>query len=111
MVFVGKSITAEGGQNPIEPCALGKPTVFGPNMQNFAELTRIILTQDGAVQVRDAAELEKVFDELLTNESRRKELGQNAAKIVHENIGALDRTVEMIIGQLANTELYIAPEK
>ena len=29
VVFVGKSITAKGGQNPIEPAALGKATVFG----------------------------------------------------------------------------------
>ncbi|MGH7976585.1 MAG: 3-deoxy-D-manno-octulosonic acid transferase, partial [Limisphaerales bacterium] len=36
LVFVGKSLTAIGGQNPIEPGALGKPMVFGPNMQNFA---------------------------------------------------------------------------
>ena len=38
VIFVGKSLTAEGGQNPIEPGALGKAMVFGPNMQNFAEV-------------------------------------------------------------------------
>ncbi len=40
LIFVGKSLTAEGGQNPIEPGALGKAMVFGPNMQNFAEVVR-----------------------------------------------------------------------
>ena len=39
LVFVGKSLTAEGGQNPLEPAALGKPIVFGPNMQNFQAIT------------------------------------------------------------------------
>ena len=38
VVFVGKSLTAIGGQNPIEPGALGKAMVFGPNMQNFADV-------------------------------------------------------------------------
>ena len=42
VIFVGKSLTAEGGQNPIEPGALGKPMVFGPNMQNFAEIARSV---------------------------------------------------------------------
>ena len=43
VIFVGKSLTAEGGQNPIEPGALGKAMVFGPNMQNFAEVARSFL--------------------------------------------------------------------
>ena len=40
VVFIGKSLTAIGGQNPIEPGALGKAMVFGPNMQNFADITQ-----------------------------------------------------------------------
>ena len=109
VIFVGKSLVAQGGQNPIEPGALGKPMVFGPNMQNFAEIARGFLAQDGAVQARDAAELEKVLAELLANEQRREQLGRNALKVVHENLGAIDRTVEMIVKHLDNGEVYIAP--
>jgi len=100
VIFVGKSLTAEGGQNPIEPGALGKAMVFGPNMQNFAEVVRSFLQQQGAVQVRDAEELEGVLGELLGNESRRQELGRNALKVVRENLGAIDRTVDMIVQRL-----------
>lgn len=101
VIFVGKSLTAEGGQNPIEPGALGKAMVFGPNMQNFAEVVRSFLQQGGAVQVRDAAELEKVLGELLADEARREQLGQNALKVVRENLGAVIRTVDMIVDHLA----------
>jgi 3-deoxy-D-manno-octulosonic-acid transferase len=111
VIFVGKSLTAQGGQNPIEPGALGKAMVFGPNMQNFAEMVSSFLKGRGAVQVRDAAELEKVFAELLASEARRQELGENAVKIVRENLGAIDRTVEMILSHLEGGELYIAPGK
>ena len=69
VIFVGKSLTAEGGQNPIEPGALGKAMVFGPNMQNFADVVRSFLAQDGAVQVRDAAELEQALGDLLADEA------------------------------------------
>ena len=106
IIFVGKSLTAEGGQNPIEPGALGKAMVFGPNMQNFAEVARSFLQQDGAVQVRDAAELEKALGDLLVNEARRAELGRNALKVVHENLGAIERTVDMIAERLANREAH-----
>ena len=109
VIFVGKSLTAEGGQNPIEPGALGKAMVFGPNMQNFAEIAKNFVAQNGAVQVRDAAELEKNLIELLADESRRAELGRNALKVVRENQGAIDRTVEMIVKNLADGDVYVAP--
>jgi 3-deoxy-D-manno-octulosonic-acid transferase len=111
IIFVGKSLTAEGGQNPIEPGALGKAMVFGPNMQNFAEVVRSFLQQDGAVQVRDAAELEKTLGNLLADAARREQLGRNALKVVHENLGAIERTVDMIVEHFADSELYIAPKK
>jgi 3-deoxy-D-manno-octulosonic-acid transferase len=111
VVFVGKSLTAEGGQNPIEPGALGKAMVFGPNMQNFAEVAGSLVQQNGAVQVRDAAELEKALGELLADESRRKQLGHNALKVVHENLGAVERTVDMIVEKLAASDHYVAPKR
>lgn len=107
VVFVGKSLTAEGGQNPIEPAEMSKPVVFGPNMQNFADVVKSFLAKDGAVQVKDAGELEKKLVELLANETRRAELGRNALGVVRENLGAIDRTVEMILKHLDNGEIYI----
>jgi 3-deoxy-D-manno-octulosonic-acid transferase len=110
VIFIGKSITAQGGQNPIEPGALGKAMVFGPNMQNFGEVVRSFLAKDGAVQVRDAAELERALGDLLADEKRRDQLGQNALAVVRANQGAMERTVDMILNQLDGEELYIAPK-
>ena len=107
VVFVGKSLTAHGGQNPIEPAAVRKAIVFGPNMENFADVVRDFLAQDGAVQVQNAAELEKKLGELLGNEARRSELGEKAAKVVREKLGAINRTVDMIVERLDNGEIYI----
>jgi len=111
VIFVGKSLTAQGGQNPIEPGALRKAIVFGPHMQNFAEVVRNFLAQDGAVQVSDSAGLEKALGELLADPHRRQQLGENALKVVRENLGAIDRTVEMIVRHLEGGELYVAPRK
>jgi 3-deoxy-D-manno-octulosonic-acid transferase len=111
VVFVGKSLTAMGGQNPIEPGALGKAMVFGPNMQNFADVTRSFIAQNAAVQVRGPEQLEDELRELLADENRRNELGRNALKVVRENLGAVDRTVEMILEQLKPRGIYIAPKK
>jgi 3-deoxy-D-manno-octulosonic-acid transferase len=85
--------------------------VFGPNMQNFAEVVRSLLAQDGAIQTRDAAGLEKVLGELLADEARRQTLGRNALKVVRENLGAVSRTVDMIIEHLDDEDLYVAQPK
>jgi 3-deoxy-D-manno-octulosonic-acid transferase len=110
VVFVGKSLTATGGQNPIEPGALGKAMVFGPNMQNFAEVTRTFLDRKAAVQVSSLESLEQTLAELLADENRRAELGRNALAVVAENRGAIDRTVEMILEKLRTRGIYIAPK-
>jgi 3-deoxy-D-manno-octulosonic-acid transferase len=111
VIFVGKSLKAEGGQNPIEPGALGKAMVFGPHMQNFADPVRNFLARDGAVQVRDEAELEKALADLLADPARRERLGRNALAVVRENLGAIERTVDMIIEHLDDGKLYIAPPR
>ena len=109
VVFVGKSLTAEGGQNPIEPGALGRAMVFGPHMQNFKDIARALVKQEGAVQIQNAQELERVLGELLADEPRRVRLGHNARQVVRNNEGAVGRTVEMIMEHLKDGDLYVKP--
>jgi len=109
VVFVGKSLTAEGGQNPIEPAAVGRAIVFGPNMQNFADIARQFIEKNGAVQVRDARMLEKVLGELLEDQYQRAELGRNALMVVAENRGAVDRMAEMVLDTLKTRGIYVVP--
>ena len=96
IVFMGKSLTAHGGQNPIEPAALGRPVIFGPHMQNFRGVVKTLLAGGAAVQVSDAAELESNLKELLADEKRRDLLGRNAREVVHKNQGATQRTADML---------------
>ena len=111
VVFVGKSLTAIGGQNPIEPGALGKAIVFGPNMQNFADITRSFLLKEAVVQVKTPEALENALAELLENEPRRAQLGRNALAVVADNLGAIERTVEMILPSLEARGLMVLPKK
>jgi 3-deoxy-D-manno-octulosonic-acid transferase len=100
LVFVGKSLTARGGQNPIEPAALGKAMVFGPNMQNFKAVAAAFLAEQAAVQVPDAAGLEQALGDLLADDRRRSEMGARALQVVRQNLGATARTVQLITERL-----------
>ena len=97
VVFVGKSLTAEGGQNPIEPAAQSKPILFGPHMQNFPQIVPQFLAQNAAIQVKDAQELETSVARLLADPELRGEMGWRARGVVDKNQGGIEKTVEMIV--------------
>ncbi len=100
LVFVGKSLTAHGGQNPIEPAALGKAIVTGPNMENFRSIMAAFRANDAIVTVPDAAALRDKFAELLKDDAKRAQLGKRALAVVESNSGATARTVDLITTNL-----------
>jgi 3-deoxy-D-manno-octulosonic-acid transferase len=100
LVFIGKSLTAHGGQNPIEPATLAKPVLFGPNMENFAQIVPQFLEKGGALRVLDEADLERTIGELLMDPARRQLMGQRAAEVVQANQGGLEKTVQMILSAI-----------
>ena len=54
-------------------------------------------------------ELEKACAELLSDSAQREALSQNAKKAVRANLGAVERTVEMIIHGIKDRGVYLAP--
>ena len=100
LTFIGKSLTANGGQNPIEPAALGKPVLFGPNMQNFRSIVRSFLSNDAAIQIQNAEELEQQIVSLLSNPNLCQTLGHNAYNVVIKNQGGIKKAVEILSSTL-----------
>jgi 3-deoxy-D-manno-octulosonic-acid transferase len=96
VVFIGKSLTAQGGQNPVEPILAGKPVVFGPHMENFATLAKALMSKNGAIQVRDADFLERKIAELLRDSKARQSLVQNAREVLSSHQGATARAAALI---------------
>lgn len=89
------------GQNPLEPAALGIPTVFGPHMRNFNEPARLLLDCGGARQVPDPDALCSQLETLLRDESLRCEMGRHAQEAVRENQGAIDRSLDLLSALLS----------
>ena len=100
VVFVGGSLVDQGGHNILEPAVHGKPIVFGPHMENFAEIADAFLKQQGAVQVQTPAELTATIVRLLGNPVERARLGAAARALVEANRGAKPRTLDAIAGVL-----------
>ncbi len=97
VVFVGKSLTANGGQNPAEAVAAGKAVVVGPNMENFLTLAGQLVRGGGIVQVPDAASLEAAVKDLLGDPAKRSALAVNGAKCLAGHRGSTARTCEALV--------------
>ena len=96
VVFVGGSLVDAGGHNILEPAVFGKPIVFGPHMDNFAEIARTFLDNGAAVQVRSGRELESALLELLGDPVRRASLGAAARALVEANRGARGKSLAVL---------------
>ena len=97
VVFVGKSLTAHGGQNPVEPIVAGKAVVFGPHMENFAALASQLVASQGAVRVDDEESLAQNVAVLLHQPDERRRLVENATRVIDSHRGAAMRTAELVL--------------
>jgi 3-deoxy-D-manno-octulosonic-acid transferase len=96
VVFVGKSLVNLGGQNPLEPAALGKAILFGPHMFNFELIARTLVQEGGAVEVASEEDLLERAHELLEDRASRNALGGKAYEVYVRNRGAVDRTLTVL---------------
>lgn len=95
--YTGGSLDGQrGGQSMIEPAGYGVPTLFGPHVWNFRDAANRLLDAGGAVMVRDAAELERELAKLLEDFGLRERMGEAARKLVREQQGATERTLDVL---------------
>jgi 3-deoxy-D-manno-octulosonic-acid transferase len=97
IVFVGKSLTARGGQNPVEPIFAGKPVLFGPHMENFSALAQTLVANGAAVQVRDPNSLHEKIAWLLRDRTAALSLVANAQAVLAAHGGATARTAGLVL--------------
>jgi 3-deoxy-D-manno-octulosonic-acid transferase len=97
VVFIGKSLTAKGGQNPIEAAACSKPIIAGPHMENFTTVIKDFLESRAVIQVADKNALEKAIADLLADKAKRESMGGRAARLVLEKSGAVSKSVELFL--------------
>ena len=96
IVFIGKSLTARGGQNPVEAIVAGRPVVFGPHMENFATLARQLVARGAAMQPADESELTRTLRHLLRSPEDRERLKFEARQVLDVHHGATGRTAALL---------------
>jgi 3-deoxy-D-manno-octulosonic-acid transferase len=105
LVFVGGSLVATGGHNPLEPAACGVPVLFGPHMENFREIAALFLAAGAGAQVPDAAALKAAVAALAASDAERLEMGRCGTRLMQQCSGATERHLEIAAALLAGAKV------
>ena len=95
-VFIGGSLIPHGGQNILEPAAVGRPVVHGPHMGNFTEMRDLFREAGAAIQVQDGASLLERLAALLDDPVLADRMGKAGREIVETHRGATRKTADLV---------------
>jgi len=103
IAYVGGSMGSREGQNMIEPAAYSAAVSFGPRTANFRDVVELLLDHEAGVVVRNGAELEGFVRRCLEDPQGTVELGRRAQRLVTQQQGAADQTVQHLARLVGNS--------
>jgi 3-deoxy-D-manno-octulosonic-acid transferase len=93
--FIGGGFSATGIHNALEAAVYGKPLIFGPEYEEYAEAVGLV--QSGAAfSVENVIQLEAQFKLLLNDEEQCSVSGKAAKDFVYNNAGATPLILDFI---------------
>ncbi len=97
LAFIGGTLAARGGHNPIEAWAAGVPVIVGPHAENFREIVERGESLAFVKRVANRRELAAVIAAELADPSTLEARGEAARRFVAANRGAADATVQEVL--------------
>jgi len=101
--FVGGSLSKNGGHNILEPIYFHKPTVFGPNMDNFLDIEEIVLEKGAGIKVRNREELAEVLLGLVSDTALKNTLDNRCRDVFEGEKKSLGNNLNIILNCLSES--------
>lgn len=96
VVVMGRSFGALYGSDPIEPIALGKPTLIGPRYSDFDSIVRT-LSNAGGLEIVDRANLAERLRLLVGDKALRSKLADAGMNAIRSQQGSSERHAELLL--------------
>lgn len=96
VAFVGGSLVAAGGHNPLEPAQFGVPIVMGPHYENFRGIVERLRESD-AIRIVAESELKAAMKALFEDGSLAAAMGARARQVFASEAGATKRAVAALM--------------
>jgi len=101
--FVGGSLSKDGGHNILEPIYFLKPTIFGPNMDNFTDIEEIVLEKGAGIKVRSREELGEVLLGLVSDTALKNNLRNRCREVFEGEKKSLNNNLNIILKYLSGS--------
>lgn len=98
--FLGASLVALGGQNPMEPAAWGLPVCYGESMEDFSDAAQALEAAGAARQVPDADSLAAFWTQCLDKPQWSGQMGQAASQVVQRWSGSAQAAADLVVHEL-----------
>lgn len=94
--FMGKTLCASGGQNPLEPARLNCAILHGPDMSNFTIISEEMRAAGASRMATDADDLGRQVGALLRDHASAKKIADAALDYANSKAEVLTRTVDAL---------------
>jgi 3-deoxy-D-manno-octulosonic-acid transferase len=105
VAYVGGSLGSVGGHNLLEPAALGKPVVAGPDCSSSPDAAQLLKDANALTTVETTGQLVSVLELLLGDAALARAAGARAAQVVAANRGAAARALSLILSLILSPQL------
>jgi len=95
ITYIGGGFGNDGIHNILEAAVYGKPVIFGPVYEKFAEAKELV-ERGGAFSIQDALELEALLDELFDDNDALLNSSNEARNYVYQQRGATRQLMDYI---------------
>ncbi|TMU55756.1 3-deoxy-D-manno-octulosonic acid transferase [Flagellimonas algicola] len=94
VAYVGGAF-ATGLHNTLEPAVFGIPVIIGPDYHGFKEAEDLV-DKKGIRAVQNGLEFNSLLDQLVLDESYRKQTGEINSLYIKQNVGATSKVMGLI---------------
>lgn len=94
IVFIGGTMKAYGGHNPLEAAQLNCAILHGPDMANFATVSQQLARAGATTKITDAETLAAAALHFLENSEERHKVMEAAAEVARSNATVVDHVLE-----------------
>ena len=104
VAFIGGSLVAVGGHNPIEAAAASVPMLMGPKRFNFSAVCDAFMATGSLIEVRDAKTIAQQMTKLIGDQQLRIALGVAAKQVVADNAGTTTLLLDGVLERLPDVD-------
>jgi 3-deoxy-D-manno-octulosonic-acid transferase len=96
VAFVGGSLVPIGGHNLLEPVALNLPVISGPNLNNFIDISKLLLQKNALLIAHNPNELANELEKLFNDANLRQQMITSGQQVISANHGAIEKILLLI---------------